>query len=52
MTAQSELGKQLNKIMLETGMTPLQTISYAMEQGALNIGKHTFVAKPKEKAKS
>lgn len=48
MSAQSELSKQLNKIMLETGKAPLQAISEAMTRGALNIGDHTFAAKKPE----
>lgn len=45
MGKQSDLGKELNRIMLETEMTPLQTISAVMESGLLNIGNHKFVPK-------
>lgn len=51
MSEQSKLGKELNRLMLKTGMTPLQTISYVMDRGALNVGSHKFIRKPIEPKK-
>ena len=45
MSKQSKLGQELNRIMRESGMTPLQTMSKYLENHALKPGEHTFASK-------
>lgn len=52
MSEQSKLGAELNRIMLETGMTPLQTMSAYMHAGSKKLGNHVFVAKAPTKDKA
>jgi len=49
MSEQSKLGQELNRIMQETGLTALQTMSAYLEVRSLKIGRHVFASKAKAK---